>query len=112
MLFHNQIFGNGELRTEDKIGEGIFMEDTVAIYVVVFYFEIAAEVPSPQTIENRAIARELAQRLTRMGQLFTGHVADLLNEVKLVTHLEFIQFIHTLVTESHLKHSFLLKPSV
>ena len=78
----------------------------MAVQDITLDFKITAEVSGSQPIESGAISRELAQRFSRLGELFVRHIADLFNEMELIAHLEIIQFIHTLVTESHLKHSF------
>ncbi len=104
VLLDEGFLGEGEFEAENKIRQGMVMQDVVGEEDVASDLEIEAEIAGAKAIKGFAVAEEAAHVLGAAGEILGVDFADFLHQIKLDGLGEFLQLRNGLVAEIQLVH--------
>lgn len=104
MLLEHLLLGDRQLKPVNKVGEGIFVEDIVAVEGAVLPLEIETILASAESIEGSSVSMKATEAVVRVFKLFSRERADLLHQTHLNKLIEFVQLPNALLAEIYLKH--------
>jgi hypothetical protein len=104
VLFKHLFLGYRQLESEKEIGEGIAVQDVVAVKHVALTLKIDAEFVCPEAVKNFVFAVKTADFTGGLQELFRFQAADLIDQSELSEDVQFIELSDALFTEIELKH--------
>jgi len=105
VLFHHLLFGDRKFESEQKVREGIAVQDVFAVQNIALFFEVDPEIVRSISIVDLGPPVETTDLAVRIHQLFRGQMTDLVHQPQLGEYVQFVEFADTLLTEIQLKHA-------